>query len=219
MVLRVWLPDRPGALGAVASRIGAVRGDVVAIDVLERGGGRAVDELTVTLPDADLIDLLISEVGQVDGVDVEDLRPLHRTELDRAVAALGSVEALCSAPDPASLVTAACVEVHRLLDADWAVVLSELGELVATSGSPEVSAEWLRAFVAGAGEHGAAGELAFCDLGGADRLVVSRARLPLRAAERELLARVASVATHLLGAHSVERAQPLDRSTARSHDW
>ena len=28
-VVRVWLPDRPGALGQVASRIGAVRGDVV----------------------------------------------------------------------------------------------------------------------------------------------------------------------------------------------
>ncbi|MEY2434225.1 MAG: hypothetical protein QOC92_3950, partial [Acidimicrobiaceae bacterium] len=25
--MRVWLPDRPGALGAVASRIGAVRGE------------------------------------------------------------------------------------------------------------------------------------------------------------------------------------------------
>ena len=29
-VVRVWLPDRPGALGQVASRIGAVRGDVSA---------------------------------------------------------------------------------------------------------------------------------------------------------------------------------------------
>lgn len=28
-VVRVWMPDRPGALGQVASRIGAVGGDVV----------------------------------------------------------------------------------------------------------------------------------------------------------------------------------------------
>src|SRR6478672_7764897 len=34
-VLRVWLPDRPGALGAVATRIGAVRGDVIGIDIIE----------------------------------------------------------------------------------------------------------------------------------------------------------------------------------------
>src|SRR5262245_58230979 len=44
-VLRLWLPDRPGALGAVASRVGAVGGDLVGIDILERGAGRAIDEL------------------------------------------------------------------------------------------------------------------------------------------------------------------------------
>ena len=48
--MRVWLPDRPGALGAVASRIGAVRGDLVGVDILERGAGRAIDELVVELP-------------------------------------------------------------------------------------------------------------------------------------------------------------------------
>ena len=53
-VIRMWLPDRPGALGQVASRIGAVRGDVVGIDILERDGGQAVDELVVELPDGGL---------------------------------------------------------------------------------------------------------------------------------------------------------------------
>jgi hypothetical protein len=33
--------DRPGALGLVASRIGAAGGDVVAISILERDGGRS----------------------------------------------------------------------------------------------------------------------------------------------------------------------------------
>src|SRR5439155_291311 len=56
-VMRVWLPDRPGALGAVASRIGAVRGDLVGIDILERGAGRAIDELVIELPDDALVPL------------------------------------------------------------------------------------------------------------------------------------------------------------------
>ena len=56
--LRVWLPDRPGALGAVASRIGSVKGDVTGIEILEQGGGRAIDDLVVTLPDPSLVDLL-----------------------------------------------------------------------------------------------------------------------------------------------------------------
>ncbi|MDQ1566033.1 MAG: hypothetical protein QOF96_913, partial [Actinomycetota bacterium] len=73
-VVRVWLPDRPGALGQVASRIGAVGGSVVGIEILERGAGRAIDELVVELPDEGLLDLLVTEIGQVDGVDVEDVR-------------------------------------------------------------------------------------------------------------------------------------------------
>ena len=39
-LIRVHFPDRPGALGAVASRIGSVGGDVVSIDILERAKGR-----------------------------------------------------------------------------------------------------------------------------------------------------------------------------------
>src|SRR5438874_2226298 len=57
VLLRVWLPDRPGALGAVASRIGAVRGDIVGIDVLERNEGVAIDEFGVVLSDPELLPL------------------------------------------------------------------------------------------------------------------------------------------------------------------
>ena len=85
-VVRMWLPDRPGALGQVASRIGAVRGEIVGIDILERGAGRAIDELVVELPDGSLQELLVQEIQQVDGVDVEEVRPvadaLHDPRLD-----------------------------------------------------------------------------------------------------------------------------------------
>src|SRR5436190_23524541 len=85
-VVRMWLPDRPGALGQVASRIGAVRGEIVGIDILERGAGRAIDELVVELPDGSLQELLVAEIQQVDGVDVEEVRPvadaLHDPRLD-----------------------------------------------------------------------------------------------------------------------------------------
>ena len=78
-LVRVWRPDRPGALGQVASRIGAVQGDVVGIEILERGAGRAIDELVVELPEDGLVDLLVTEISQVDGVDVEDVRTLRPT--------------------------------------------------------------------------------------------------------------------------------------------
>src|SRR5687768_7928563 len=89
-VVRVWIPDRPGALGAVASRIGAVRGDVVGIDILERGAGRAIDELVVDLPEPSLVDLMIGEINEVDGVDVEEVRPLAGEWIDPRVEALES---------------------------------------------------------------------------------------------------------------------------------
>src|SRR3954451_22254346 len=103
-VVRVWLPDRPGALGQVASRIGAVRGDVVGIEILEQGAGRAIDELVVALPSADLVDLLVSEIGQVDGVDVEDVRPVRSPEHDLRVEALETAARLVEAPTAPALV-------------------------------------------------------------------------------------------------------------------
>src|SRR4051812_19441288 len=93
-VIRVWLPDRPGALGAVASRIGAVGGDVVGIDILERGAGRAIDELVVAfgdevvMEDSDLIALMVNEMQQVDGVDVEEVRALAQALRDPRLDAL-----------------------------------------------------------------------------------------------------------------------------------
>jgi ACT domain-containing protein len=77
-VVRIALPDRPGALGLVASRIGAVGGDIVAINILEREDGRAVDEFVVEV-DQELIDLLQSEIHEVDGVSILDIRAADTT--------------------------------------------------------------------------------------------------------------------------------------------
>jgi hypothetical protein len=211
VVVRVWLPDRPGALGAVASRIGAVRGDVIAIDVLERGGGRAVDELTVELPDASLVDLLVEEIGQVDGVDVEDVRPRVGDERDRAVAALDAAVRIAAVDDADDLLRVTCRATRELTDADWVTVLDLTSrEFRALAGVPSETPEWLAVFVSGAVEHGAIDELAFCPLDGDTWLVVSRSALPLRAAERQLVDRVAAIAAQ-------RSAQLRERSTARSH--
>ena len=77
-VVRIALPDRPGALGLVASRIGAVGGDIVAINILEREDGRAVDEFVVEIGQ-ELIDLLQSEIHEVDGVEVLEIRAAGTT--------------------------------------------------------------------------------------------------------------------------------------------
>jgi ACT domain-containing protein len=73
-VVRIRLPDRPGALGQVASRIGAVGGDIVAIDIIERSRGRAIDEFVLEMDGDHLVELLRNEIHEVDGVQVEDVR-------------------------------------------------------------------------------------------------------------------------------------------------
>lgn len=74
--LAVRLVDRPGALGQVASRIGAVGGDIVAIDITSREGGFAFDEFVIELADPSLIELLSTEVLEVDGAQIVRLEVL-----------------------------------------------------------------------------------------------------------------------------------------------
>jgi ACT domain-containing protein len=72
-VVRIELPDRPGALGLVASRIGAVGGDIVAINILKRDGGQAVDEFVIEIDGDHLIELLRNEIHEVDGASVLEI--------------------------------------------------------------------------------------------------------------------------------------------------
>ncbi len=75
VVLRVRLPDRPGALGAVASRIGALGADITDVTVARRSPGLAVDVFHLSLPatstSLDLMALLRDELAEVDGVRIE----------------------------------------------------------------------------------------------------------------------------------------------------
>jgi hypothetical protein len=190
--MRVWLPDRPGALGAVASRVGAVRGDVVGIEIIERGAGRAVDELTVDLPDADLVDLLVNEVHEIDGVDVEDVRALGHLHEDLAVSALEVAGAVATADTPAAAASAIVHGAIRLLHADWAALVDLAAEaLVDGAGEDLPNAGWLCAFARGATAGGTEADLEQFAFAVVPEhrwtLVVFRDHLPLRGRERALL--------------------------------
>jgi len=93
-VLRLELPDRPGALGAVATALGVIEVDILAMDIVERSSGNAVDDLVVELPRNRAPDALITAAESVPGVRVESIRPdpgiadAHREwELTEALAA------------------------------------------------------------------------------------------------------------------------------------
>ena len=73
--LRVVVADRPGSLGAVATAIGSVGGDILSLEVVERGAEGAVDDLLVDLPPPALADSLVGAVVGVPGVVLEGFRP------------------------------------------------------------------------------------------------------------------------------------------------
>jgi hypothetical protein len=148
-ILRVWMPDRPGALGALASRIGAVGGDVTGIDILERGAGRAIDELVVELPDDALVELLVTEIHQVDGVDIESIRPATEALHDPRVDALETAALLVGAPTPAAAIEELCVHGVRTVGAQWGVVLDLADGSIISEVGECPSAAWIAAFVAG----------------------------------------------------------------------
>jgi hypothetical protein len=148
-VVRMWLPDRPGALGQVASRIGAVRGEIVGIDILERGAGRAIDELVVELPDGSLQELLVQEIQQVDGVDVEEVRPVADSLYDPRLDALETVAILVGASDRDDLVQAVVEHARRGVGAEWSAVVQLDDGVVLAQEGPVPEASWLVAFVEG----------------------------------------------------------------------
>ena len=197
-VLRVWLPDRPGGLGAVASRVGAVGGDVVGIEIIERGGGRAVDDLVVEIPGPELLELLLKEVNQVDGVDVEDVRAVDRAPVDLAVAALEVAARVASTTSAGARTDELLAGVVELVHADWVAVADPMaGELSASVGAELPSEAWIVAFAAGvpAGTDPAGvPELVVSSLGDGRVLVAGRSSAPFRTRERDLVHSLARLA-------------------------
>jgi hypothetical protein len=203
-LVRVWVPDRPGALGAVASRIGAVGGDLVGVEILERGGGRAVDEVLVDLPDDERVSLMVSEVGEVDGVDIEDVRASQRCAPDPGLDALGTAAALVEQTKIDGLLDDLAQHGQRVFDADWAAVIDLDGPVPLASVGETPPGPWLGAFVAGsrssvrvaAGECGP-DDVAWASLDRADlALVLGRRGRPFRSRERAQLAVLAGIADH-----------------------
>ncbi|HEY8215991.1 MAG TPA: hypothetical protein VIH82_02585 [Acidimicrobiia bacterium] len=209
VLVRVWLPDRPGALGLVAARIGSVGGDIVGVDVLERSEGVAVDEFAVVLPSLEVLELLAREIEQVDGTSVEEFRVVGAFP-DARLDALESAANLCEAETPAELRRALVEHLRREFLAEWAVLLVGT-ELVAGAGTTPPAPEFLAALAAGTA---ASPKVADGTTGPDDVLVaplpghgatvlVGRGGHPFRRRERVqllALARIADRAWSLLGA-------------------
>lgn len=133
-LLRVELPDVPGSLGRLASRIGEAGGDIEAIEIVEkRHDGTAVDDVLLEMAPGSMPDSIVSACNAIDGVRV--------IWISRYAAGgnlfldLEAVEELTANPAEA---------LDRLIDllpitfrADWAARVSDAkGVVYSTSAAP-----------------------------------------------------------------------------------
>lgn len=133
-LLRVVLPDRPGTLGLLALALGEVGADIQSLDVVERSGGFAVDDIVVEIPTGALPDVLITAAEALDDTRVDAIRPFVGS-LD-AHRELELIDLVAAAPRHglARLADAA----PRALHAHWAAIVDSAdAPLHASSGTPE----------------------------------------------------------------------------------
>ena len=152
--VRLWLPDAPGVLGAVATAIGAADGNVVGLEVLERGAGVAIDELVVELPDRPgVVEALCRGVREVPGAGVEEV-----TELAEIVEAAGREETVLAAAaevlqceTPAAVLRSLCTRLRELYGLSWLALADDrIDRYLAVHGVDVPPAKWVAAFAEGA---------------------------------------------------------------------
>lgn len=148
--MRIWLRDEPGVLGAVAAEIGAVRGNVVGLEVLEREAGVAIDELVVELPDEPgSVEAACRGVRNIPGAGVEDVAELLSEAKDREDTVLAAAAGILQAGTPPAAVHALSGHLISLFGLAWLALADDAFTRFAEVHGDVPTLQWLAAFVEG----------------------------------------------------------------------
>jgi hypothetical protein len=124
--LRIRLSDRPGSLARVTGVLGRAGVDIHQVTVLERGDGRALDDLVIALPAAMLPGAIARALTEIPGVRVEGC-----WQTGNATAGGTELEVLTEVlTSPARALEALVEACPRLLNAHWAAALAPAGNRV-----------------------------------------------------------------------------------------
>ena len=147
-LLRVQLEDRPGSLGSLAVALGSVGADILSLDVVERSGGYAIDDLVVEVPAGSMPDRLITAAENLSGVRVDTIRP--HTGLLEAHRELELIDHVAAARTRQDRLQVLANEAPRSLRVGWCTVVRSTGDgverIAASRSAPETlagSAPWL----------------------------------------------------------------------------
>lgn len=118
--VRVSLPDRPGALGAVTRTLGAGGADILQVTVLESAAGRALDEFTVAVANPSVRERVVAGLEAAPGVRIDGI--WETTVRPGAFPDLGLLAHI--AQNPARGLATFVDAAPGLFSADWAAVVS-----------------------------------------------------------------------------------------------
>jgi len=148
--IRIWLPDAPGVLGAVAAEIGAVKGNVIGLEVLEREAGVAIDELVVELPDEPgAVDAVCRGVRNVPGAGVEEVTELFMEAPDREDTVLAAAAGILQAATATAAMNALTGHLMTLFDLSWLALADDALEGFAEVHGDVPPVQWVAAFAEG----------------------------------------------------------------------
>ena len=200
-ILRVWLPDRPGALGALTSQLGAIGGDLIEIQILERIGGQAIDELKIELQDNVPVQWLMQELDGIAGLVIEDARLVGEATTETILDAVEVAAKLVAEASPTELITELAKWVMVSFTAHWVAAIQLDPPFVLAAVGPAPESDWLESFVrenesvSESHQEDRIAELIWSSLDAAGiALVVAREGRPFRARERRHLAALGKIA-------------------------
>lgn len=145
-LLRVTLPDRPGSLGAVATAMGGVGGDINAVEIVQKGNGIVVDDFIVDLPPGRMAETIVTACNALEGVHVEWIS--RYPEGGGLQSDLEALERMTADPTHAGEILASlCPVVFR---SHWATLLDVNGaegvQLFGTAQAPDLDADLIKRF-------------------------------------------------------------------------
>lgn len=103
--------------------IATAGGNIVGLELLERSGTSAVDELMIELPDGSSIDRLRHPLEALEGVIVEELRTLRPGTGGRAHRLVSSAIAILETANPTASLDSFIGRSTHLFSAEWSVLI------------------------------------------------------------------------------------------------
>ena len=178
---------------------------MVAIDILEREKGLVIDDFGVELAGEDLVELLRSEILEVDGVRVEALRLIDGPVPDRHAEILDIATTLFHQRSPTGVLEYLTNRACESVNASFAAALDPLapwptavaGDVPADDDLRDLALSLQAAEEAGERPDMGADSVRLQQAGAV--LVVGRAEIPFRMRERTRIATMAELADHRWG--------------------